>query len=160
MTSTTFIIQVEIVFICREDMVPQQCNDDLVRTNKGMRVELSENLTLYVQPGTFGDTLDPLFDCGSGPPDMVVGLNAGLFAYKSWRSVIEFLDENSGIVGVFTDYNEHSAMNCSTLGGGKARESLKVNPFRQPRAMPVYSMNLPQFSNGFMYAFNEQELDM
>ena len=62
--------------------------------------------------------------------------------------------------GVFTDYNEHSAMNCSTLGGGKARESLKVNPFRQPRAMPVYSMNLPQFSNGFMYVDNEQELDM
>lgn len=141
-------------------MVPKQCNDDLITNKKGIRIDFSDNLTLYVQPGTFADTLDPSFDCGSGPPDMVVAFNAGLYAYKSWRRVIKFLKENHGVVGVFTDYNEHSGMNCASLGGGKSRESLKVNPFRQPRAMPVYSMNLPQFSNGFMYVFNEQELDM
>jgi hypothetical protein len=141
-------------------MVPKHCNDDLVSHERGMELNLTPNLTLFIQPGTFGDTLDPLFDIGTGPPDMVIGMNAGLYAYESWRSVIEFLDENSGVVGVFTDYNEHSGTNCASLGGGKSRESLKMNPFRQPRAMPVYSMNLPQFSNGFMYVFNEQELDM
>ena len=141
-------------------MVPAQCSDDLSSRKRGMKIDLSSNLTLHVQPGTFGDTLDPLFDCGSGPPDMVIAFNAGLFAYKSWRSVIQFLNENNGVVGVFTDYNEHSGMNCASLGGGESRDSLEINPFRQPRAMPVYSMNLPQFSNGFIYVFNKQELDM
>ena len=154
------MLQVEIVFICREDMVPKHCNDQLVSHEKGMKLDLTSNLTLFVQSGTFNDTLHPMFDCGTGPPDMVIGLNAGLYAYESWRNVIEFLNDNRGVVGVFTDYNEHSGMNCASLGGGKSRESLKMNPFRQPRAMPVYSMNLPQFSNGFMYVFNEQELDM
>jgi hypothetical protein len=143
-------------------MVPKQCNNDLnsIHNERGMKVNLTSNLTLYVQPGTFGDTLDPQFDCGSGPPDMVIAFNAGLYAYESWRTVIQYLNENKNVVGVMTDYNEHSAMNCASLGCGNSRESLKVNPFRQPRAMPVYSMNLPQFSNGFMYVFNEQELDM
>jgi len=141
-------------------MIPKQCKDDLMSNERGLKIDLTSNLTLYVQPGTFADTLDPLFDCGTGPPDMIIAFNAGLYAYKSWRSVVQFLSENEGVVGVFTDYNEHSGMNCASLGGAKSRESLKVNPFRQPRAMPVYSMNLPQFSNGFIYVFNEQELDM
>ncbi len=140
-------------------MVPIQCNDDLASYDRGIKIVLAANLTSYIQPGTFADTLDPLFDCGTGPPDMIVAFNAGLYAYKSWRSVIQFLNNHPGIVGVFTDYNEHSGLNCASLGGGKSRESLRINPFRQPRAMPVYSMNLPQFSNGFLYVFNEQEIE-
>ena len=48
---------------------------------------------------------------------------------------------------------------CASLGGQDSRLSLKLNPFRQPRAMPVYSMNLPQVGNGFMYVFNQQKTD-
>ena len=123
-------------------------------------MQLMPNLTIIVQSGTYNETMDPNFDCGTGPPDIIMALNAGLFAYESWRNVIEYLNDNRGIVGVFTDYNEHSGVNCASLGGGQARESLSINPFRQPHAMPVFSMNLPQFSNGFMYVFNGQELDM
>lgn len=123
-------------------------------------MQLIPNLTIIVQSGTYNETMDPNFDCGTGPPDIIMALNAGLFAYESWRNVIEYLNDNRGIVGVFTDYNEHSGVNCASLGGGQARESLSINPFRQPHAMPVFSMNLPQFSNGFMYVFNGQELDM
>ena len=118
-----------------------------------------ETMTIMVVSGTYGTaTLNPNFDIGSGPPDMIIGLNAGLYAYESWRSVVNYLHYSKGVVGVFTDYNEYSGVNCAALGGGKSRESLCMNPFRQPRAMPVYSMNLPQFSNGFMYVFNEQEI--
>jgi hypothetical protein len=123
------------------------------------KIQLTTNVTLQVVSGTYGDDVDPNFDCGGGPPDMLVGLNAGLFAYDSWRSVISYLYHHDGVVGVFTDYNEHSGINCASIGGAKARESLCVNPFRQPRAMPVMSMNLPQFSNGLVYVYNAQELD-
>jgi len=123
------------------------------------KLTLTPNLTLHIVSGTYGGSLDPRFDCGTGPPDMLLALNAGLYAYESWRSVVDYLYQNTGVVGVFTDYNEYSGVNCAAIGGEKSRNSLTMNPFRQPLAMPVYSMNLPQFSNGFIYVFNEQQLD-
>ena len=140
-------------------MLPEQCRSNTVGGKFSMKVEMTTNLLVGAVSGTYGDSLDPNFDCGSGPPDMVIALNAGLYAYESWRSVVDFLYKHPGVVGVFTDYNEYSGVNCASLGGGRSRNSLSINPFRQPRAMPVYSMALPQFSNGFMYVFNAQELD-
>ena len=151
-------IDIELTFIIRSDMIPPKCSH-IENDTYEVKFELLKNLSLNVIAGTYNDDLDPLFDCGSGPPDMVIGLNAGLFAYKSWSSVIEFMSTREGVVGVFTDYNEHSGSNCASLGMGCARDTLCINPFRQPRAMPVQCMNLPQFSNGFMYVFNHQELE-
>ena len=146
----------ELVFVVREDMLPPK-----LRVMGKFETVLIPNLTVHVVGGTWGDesSLDPKFDCGSGPPDMVVAFNAGLYAYESWRTVVRYLDQNKGVVGVFSDYNEWSAVQCASLGGESARNSVNMNPFRQPRAMPVYSMNLPQYSNGFLYVFNQQFLD-
>jgi len=152
-------LSVELTFVVRRDMLPSKSRDQGSLNGPFLTLDLTSNLKLSVVAGTYGDDLDPSFDCGKGAPDMIVGLNAGLFAYESWRSVISFLHNHSGIVGVFTDYNEHSGMHCASLGGAEARNSLCVNPFRQPRAMPVMSMNLPQFSNGFLYVYNAQELE-
>lgn len=135
------------------------CRTNTRSDNFALRIDC-DRMMIGVVSGTYGEsTLDPNFDVGTGPPDMIVAMNAGLYAYDSWRSVVTYLHRNRGVVGVFTDYNEYSGVNCAALGGGKSRRSLAVNPFRQPRAMPVYSMNLPQFSNGFMYVFNEQEVE-
>ena len=148
----------ELVFVVREDMLPAKSQAPSDSGKFALKIEFP-NLIIGAVSGTYGgDTLDPNFDCGTGPPDMVVALNAGLYAYESWRSVINYLYYNKGVVGVFSDYNEYSGVNCAALGGARSRNSLRMNPFRQPRAMPVYSMNLPQFSNGFLYVFNEQEL--
>lgn len=142
-------------------MVPDQCRQPSQREGGGstlLKVELTINLTIVVVSGTYGDSLDPQFDCGCGAPDIVVGLNGGLYAYNTWRSVVSFLYNNAGVLGVFTDYNEYSGVNCASLAGHAGRQSLCINPFRQPRSMPVWSMNLPQVSNGFLYVFNQQEL--
>ena len=83
-----------------------------------MQLQLCQNLSISVVSGTYGDSLDPNFDCGAtGPPDMVLGMNAGLYAYPTWRSVVNYLNQNRGVVGVFTDYNEYSGVNCASLGG-------------------------------------------
>mmetsp|Transcript_165 Transcript_165/g.316 ORF Transcript_165/g.316 Transcript_165/m.316 type:complete len:678 (+) Transcript_165:180-2213(+) len=145
-------IAIEMTWIVREDMFPENRNE------RHLSLQLTTNLKLSIILGTYGDSLNPDFDMG-GPPDMIIGMNAGLFAYESWRHVISYLNRNKNILGVFTDYNEHSGMNCASLGGWKSANSLRMNPFRQMRAMPVYCMNLPQFSNGFFYIFNEQEVD-
>ena len=117
-------------------------------------------LKIKVVAGTYGDTLDPRFDCDrTGPPDMIMAFNAGVYAYESRRSVIEFLHKIKSTVEVFSDYNEWSGVQCASLGGGETRKSLKINPFRQSLAIPVYRMNLPQFSNGFLSVFNQQTID-
>jgi len=146
-------IQIDMTWIVREDMLPQNS-----KGGKSLSLQLTSNVTLTIVAGTYGESLDPDFDL-NGSPDMIVGLNAGLYAYESWRHVVTYLYTHPNVTGVFTDYNEHSGLNCASLGGSKARKSLSMNPFRQPRAMPVYCMNLPQFSNGFVYIFNEQELE-
>lgn len=141
-------------------MLPSSYQQETTKDgNCSLAITLAEALSIHIVAGTYGGILDPRFDCGSGPPDMVLALNAGLYAYESWRSVVTYLYDNPGIVGVFSDYNEYSGVNCAAMGGAKSRESLMMNPFRQPLALPVYSMNLPQFSNGFLYAFNQQELE-
>lgn len=150
-------VTIEMTFIVREDMFPN--NKSMQNRSTLLSIPLTDNLNLTIIGGTYGESLDPNFDISGGPPDMIIGLNAGLYAYESWRHVVSYLHNNQNVIGVFTDYNEHSAMNCASLGGSKARHSLYINPFRQPRAMPVNCMNLPQFSNGFIYVLNEQELE-
>eukprot|EP00977_Amphora_coffeiformis_P008649 scaffold1959_cov162-Amphora_coffeaeformis.AAC.6 len=149
----------ELVFVVRKDMLPVSLVGQRGDGAYGLDLEISKWLHVRVVEGTYGDSINPDLDCGSriGSPDMVMGFNAGLYAYESWRSVLKYLQAHPSVVGVFSDYNEWSGLQCASLGGN--RESLRMNPFRQPRAMPVYSMNLPQFSNGFLYAINPQELD-
>lgn len=123
---------IELVVVIRSDMLPSQMS-----ATKQRMINLLPNLVVTIVDGIYGSKkLDPNFDCGTGSPDMVIALNAGIFAYESWRTVVTFLDNNAGVVGVFTDYNEFSGVQCASLGGSKCRQSLQVNPFRQPRAMP------------------------
>lgn len=148
-------LDLELIFIVRQDMLPQSA-EAVVEEAEGSYILEKNGLSIRVLSGTYGESIDPRFDCGrSGAPDMVMAFNAGLHAYETWRSCVEFLNSTKDVVGVFTDYNEWSGVQCASLGGHESRTSLKVNPFRQPRAMPVYSMNLPQFCNGFIYVFNE-----
>jgi hypothetical protein len=155
----------ELVFVVRDDMIPasSSCVFSENRRQRGNQHEfdVDDTTKVFLVSGLYGDeaSLDPNFDCGSGKPDVIMAFNAGLYAYESWRSVITYLDNNPDVVGVFTDYNEYSGVQCASLGGWEGRQSLRINPFRQPRAMPVYSMNLPQFTNGFIYVFNQQRLE-
>jgi hypothetical protein len=64
-------------------MLPPRCrnldqNQQAAQSATILRLELADNLTITVVTGTYGDSLDPNFDCGGGPPDMVIGMNAGL----------------------------------------------------------------------------------
>lgn len=162
----------ELVFVVRKDMLPASLIGHRNDNGKyGLNINVSPLLHVRIIEGTYGDSssMNPNLDCGSriGPPDMVMAFNAGLYAYPSWRSVLQYLKAQPNVVGVMTDYNEWSGLQCASLGGTSSsttnnngcETTLQMNPFRQPRAMPVYSMNLPQFSNGFMYVFNPQELE-
>jgi hypothetical protein len=143
-------VSLELTFVVRADMLPPNC--------KEMSYSVANNVVNVVS-GSYGDTLSPDFDVPGGKPDVIFALNAGLFAYESWSSVTDYIAV-SGVTAVFTDYNEYSGLNSASVGGGACRDSLCVNEFRQPLALPVFSMNLPQFSNGFFYVFNEVDFDV
>jgi len=105
-----------LTFVVRSDMLPAHCES-------GYTFKLdtpTTHNTISVVSGTYNESLDPNFDCG-GKPDVVFAMNAGIYAYESWRFVVEYL-ENSGCLGIFTDYNEYSGLNCASLGGRKCRE--------------------------------------
>ena len=154
----------ELVFCIRPDMLPESSATlEPSSTSSSTTIysgQLTETLRVVVVSGIYGDDIHPHWDCGSGPPDILFAYNAGLYAYDSWRPVISYLYQHGNVLGIFTDYNEHSAVQCaSRIGGYGCRNSVRVNPFRQPRAMPVYSMNLPQFCNGFLYVVNQASLE-
>jgi hypothetical protein len=50
--------------------------------------------SVTVVSGTYNESLDPNFDCG-GKPDVVFAMNAGIYAYESWRFVVEYLEKVS-----------------------------------------------------------------
>jgi len=170
-------VAIELVFIVRRDMLPP--------LSEKTTFAVDEYNHIHVIPGEYITELDPNFDCVH-PPSLIVALNAGewkefvrdtfhesgtllvlthtfalfagFYAYDTWVPVVDFI-VNSKTTAVCTDYNAWSGLNCASLGGSKARNSLSINPFRQPLALPVYSMNLPQFANGWKYVFNEQEVE-
>jgi len=144
---------VDLTLVVRADMLGSAKFEGWIRP---LTCEGTPSSTVRVQVvgGTYCEGLDPIWIEG-GKPDLVVACNAGIFAYDSWTSCVGWLLDNN-VVSVLTDYNEHSGLHCSAVGGGMARASLCLNPFRSPRAMPVQSMNLPQFSNSFMYCYNQQ----
>ena len=45
---------------------------------------LGPGLRVQVVGGTYGNSIDPNFDCGSGAPDMIMCFNTGLYAYPNW----------------------------------------------------------------------------
>ena len=160
---------IELVFCIRPDMIPmslvstQRSHSDQGPSKVLYTAQLMNTIHISIVCGIYGDesSLHPNWDCGGGPPDMIMAYNAGLYAYDSWRHMIDYLyHPNTNAIGICSDYNEHSAVQCAAILGGMAGQNSVVrNPFRQPRAMPVYSMNLPQYSNSFLYVVNEQSLE-
>ena len=172
---------IELVFCIRPDMLPaslvakqHDTNDSssFPRTDRSAdkrsskilySVQLMKTIHISIVCGIYGDetSLHPNLDCGGGPPDMIMAYNAGIYAYESWRYMIDYLyHPNTNTIGICSDYNECSAVQCAAiLGGIDCQNGVVLNPFRQPRAMPVYSMNLPQYSNSFLYVVNEQSLE-
>jgi len=92
-------------------------------------------------------------------PDLILGLNAGLAAYGTFRPTVERLvaAARKGTPVVFSDLNEESAtMAAESLqkAGGALSLGISINPFRCPRTEqgPSRGFAIPSLSNGFLFA--------
>lgn len=101
-------VAIEMTWIIREDMFPKNSKE------RKLTLQLTTNLRLSVVGGTYGQSLDPDFDL-DGAPDMIIGMNAGLFAYASWRHVVSYIHHHKNTVAVFTDYVSPSAVHSCFL---------------------------------------------
>ncbi|XP_033750978.1 zinc finger MYND domain-containing protein 15-like isoform X2 [Pecten maximus] len=86
-------------------------------------------------------------------PDLVVGFNAGIAAYPSWRDTIQKLKDEQ-TPAYFTDYCHYSAdlgREVMRQGCGLETSTPSVNPFRSPIRRICEQHLLPWFSNAFLF---------
>ena len=76
-------VMIEMVFIVRDDILPLNCGSPGYGRTYKMSIDVTPNVSLLIQSSMYYETLDPSFDCGSGPPNMLVAVKAALFAYNS-----------------------------------------------------------------------------
>lgn len=89
-------------------------------------------------------------DC---PPDVVIGLNAGLAAYPTWLDTLTTLSR-SRTPAYFTDYCQYSC-ECSRLPVEALHlgtiSKVEINPFRSPLRKYCEEHDMPWYSNAFVY---------
>ncbi|XP_069138232.1 zinc finger MYND domain-containing protein 15-like isoform X2 [Argopecten irradians] len=86
-------------------------------------------------------------------PDLVVGFNAGLAAYPSWKDTILKLKADRTPT-YFTDYCHYSAdlgRKVVREGCGLDTSTPSINPFRSPLRRVCDQHLLPWFSNAFIF---------
>ncbi|CAK9213265.1 unnamed protein product [Sphagnum troendelagicum] len=91
-------------------------------------------------------------------PHLIFAANAGIAAFPSWRPTIELI-ETLQVPAFFTDYCEEAAFLASQSVAALMQRSqvsfdVQVNPFRQPLAPSNKELDLPTFSNGFIFGFS------
>ena len=118
--------EIELTMVVRADCVPPRLKGRLGQCRREMADLPGTRLTIEFAEGSYGQDLNPDEDVGGGPPDMIVGFNAGLYAYKSWTHTVLYV-LSSNTLAVFTDYNEHSGTSCAKLGGAAVARTMSGN---------------------------------
>ncbi|KAJ4799484.1 Zinc finger MYND domain-containing protein 15 [Rhynchospora pubera] len=108
-------------------------------------------LTLKLRKGLYHDLYSDI--TMDTKPDIIVAPNAGIAAYSTWLPTLELI-KGMGLPAVFTDYCEEAAYLASLCIGsvlGHTPEPIQVNPFRQPMPVEETALNLPCYSNCFIF---------
>ncbi len=94
---------------------------------------------------------------GTGPPDLIIALNAALIIHQEWAPALQMI-ANSGKKFVITERMEQL---CNAAIANLPRLNVKVsvptypNPFKQPIFDFSKDVNLPGWSNGFVMGIGE-----
>ena len=130
---------------------------DLDCTCKKRDSVLNTSVTMTLWRGLYHDRHPEL---GKTPPDLIFAANAGIAAFPSWHPSIELI-ESLNVPALFTDYCEEAAvLGVQTIQYVTQRNHpglafpVQVNPFRQPLSLSKKDLDLPTFSNAFIFGFN------
>lgn len=102
---------------------------------------------------------DRYSELGRMPPDLIFAANAGIAAFSSWHPSIVLI-ESLDVPALYTDYCEEAAVLATqtiqyvTQGNHPSLAfPVQVNPFRQPLSPSNKVLDLPTFSNAFIFGF-------
>ncbi|PIN02617.1 hypothetical protein CDL12_24868 [Handroanthus impetiginosus] len=111
-------------------------------------------ITLRLHRGCYHDCYKELLKDSS--PHIIIAPNAGIAAYTSWLPTLELINEIN-VPAMFSDYCEeasHLAASCISSAAGTAPKiQIQINPFRQPLCVEEGALNLPCYSNCFLFGF-------
>lgn len=92
---------------------------------------------------------------GQDPPDLIIALNAGLLHHEEWAGALRFLASAEATI-YCTEPLEQMAvavgMNAHMVGG-RLMAPIQPNPFKQPIFDYKTNVNIPAWSNAFLFAF-------
>ncbi|XP_024383941.1 uncharacterized protein [Physcomitrium patens] len=93
-------------------------------------------------------------------PDLIFAANAGIAAFPSWHPTLELI-VSLNVPALFTDYCEEAAVLATEtihhVIRGKHPDlefPVQVNPFRQPLSPTNKDLDLPTFSNAFVFGIH------
>ncbi|XP_078181999.1 zinc ion binding protein isoform X1 [Carex rostrata] len=113
---------------------------------------LKGTLTIKLCKGLYHDRYSDIIR--ESKPNIIVAPNAGIAAYSTWLPTLEKI-KRMGVPAIFTDYCEEAAYLASLCIGSVSEhpltESIQVNPFRQPLPVEETALNLPCYSNCFIF---------
>ena len=144
----------------RAMLLKSQSNDNslFISLNPGNYTPQHHDASLFKLPDEFPKDLLKGQNFGQGKPDLVIALNANLLGYPDWAPTLKFLCDAKQTVYI-TDRMEQMAHAVTAnihMVGGKMVVPVQANPFRQPVFDFKKDVNLPGWSNGFLFAVGNE----
>ncbi|CAN6448521.1 unnamed protein product [Victoria cruziana] len=129
----------------------EECKCKFLNENKASATH-DYRLNLRLWRGFYHDRFRDILK--DGLPHYIIGPNAGIAAYASWKPTVELI-RNMNLTAIFSDYSEeaaHLAAHCiSTVTGHSLSLPIQLNPFRQPFMVEDAALCIPCFSNCFLF---------
>ncbi|KAL2621152.1 hypothetical protein R1flu_001357 [Riccia fluitans] len=132
-----------------------KCSDEdcLCKTSFGSESRRCSRVTVKLWRGLYHDRYSDM----ESSPQFIFAPNAGLAAFSSWQPTLKLISR-SGIPAIFSDYCEEAAelalRSISSACTAPVSHSVQLNPFRQPLCPRERLMNLPTYSNCFIFGIN------
>ncbi|BBN15007.1 zinc finger MYND domain-containing protein 15 [Marchantia polymorpha subsp. ruderalis] len=127
--------------------------DCLCKTSRGSGVKVRGRVTIKLWRGLYHERYSEL----ETSPHFIFAPNAGLAAFPSWQPTLRLI-LSSKVPAIFTDYCEEAAdlalRSVSPACSSPPTHNVQLNPFRQPLCPRDKQLNLPTYSNCFLFGIN------
>ena len=109
--------------------------------------------TAFQLPPDMPEEMKNELNFGQGKPDILIALNAGLVAHDEWGAILSCIGK-SGVKFLVTEQIEQMCLAATSILpdiGLKTIVETQPNPFRQPVYGFKKDINLPTWSNAFIF---------
>ncbi|KAI8911062.1 hypothetical protein EDD86DRAFT_204302 [Gorgonomyces haynaldii] len=144
----------------RAMLLKSTANDSsiFISINPGIYSPEHHSAAAFKLPAEFPKELLVGQNFGQEKPDLVIAMNAALLQYQEWAPTLKFMIEQDATLYV-TERMENMAHGVASnihMLGGKLTVPVEANPFKQPVLDFKKDVNLPGWSNGFLFALGKQ----